>query len=540
MELHSALPQFIFETASQGEEGVNKIKEALKQGIHYSLAFVDIRMPPGWNGIETINHMWEVDPDIQVVICTAYSDFSWEETVNKLGFGDNYLILKKPFDLVAVRQLAFALTKKWILAKDYKNNTQLLEKTVREKTISLQESLSLLRSTIESYADGVLVFDLQKQLIDWNCKFEGMWGIPKDLLQAKNGQGILDYMINQVAKPEVVTEQFNRFDEQVDESGWETIALKNGEILECTSHPHRMNDITTGRVWSFRNITERVIIEQKLEYQASHDLLTGLPNRVLLTDRIINCIEVAKRHHQIFRSSLFDLNRFKLVNDSLGHEFGDELLCSVASRLTSIVRKEDTVARLGGDEFVMLIPELNDDESALIGLSNKILKSFSVPFHVSQRNLTIFSSIGISIYPRDGDNVSALLKNADLAMYHAKAQGGNQFQFYTGTLNDQANNRFNLEIELRNAIESNEFVLHYQPQFDMDKKNLLSAEALIRWNHPQRGILFPIDFIFAAEESALIIPIGEWVIREACRQIIAWQKAGLPMSESQSMWPPYN
>lgn len=526
-DLNTSLPKFIFDTASQGREGVQKITKALEQGVHYALAFVDIRMPPGWDGIETIKRMWEVDPDIQVVVCTAHSDYSWEDTVNILGMSDNFLILKKPFDLVAVRQLACALTKKWVLAKDSRNYTKTLQQTVNEKTESLQYSLSLLRSTIESSAEAILVVDLDNKIIDSNSKFLSMWSIPKAMLDAKEGVHILKLMLKQMAHPKKYLEKLKDIDQNPDEVSKDVVTFKTGEILECCSQPHHMNNKTIGRVWSFRNITEQTNLEKKLEYQASHDMLTGLPNRVLLMDRIQHCIDSAQRNNNHFAILFFDLDRFKLVNDSLSHKVGDDLLRLIAKRLSSLIRKEDTFARLGGDEFVMVIPKLNQEDDIIL-LANKILHSFKKSYKIAKRDITVSPSIGISLYPEDGITVNKLLKNADLAMYKAKEQGGNQYQFHTHYLNNQANKRFKLEAELRKAIEHNEFELLYQPQFDMNKRSLFSAEALIRWNHPTKGLILPLDFIPIAEESGLIVQIGEWVIREACRQIQEWQKKGLP------------
>lgn len=525
---HHSLPKFILDTASQGREGVEKIKRALEKGEHYALAFVDVRMPPGWDGIETITRMWEVDPDIQVVICTAYSDYDWEDTVRKLGTGDNFLILKKPFDIVAVKQIASALTKKWLLAKDSKHHTELLQQTVDIKTESLQQSLALLRSTIESSNEAILVLDLDKRIVDCNSKFLSMWHIPKDMLDTKDGSLVFDYMFSKLAQPKEYANQISNLAHNINEISKLKVVFKTGETLECCSQPHRMNNITIGTIWNFRDITEQEQLEKRLEYQATHDLLTGLPNRALLVDRIKHSIDTAPRNKWHFAVIFIDLDRFKLVNDSLSHQIGDQLLRQIAKRLAALVRKEDTIARVGGDEFVMVIPQLQKDKDVIM-LANKVLRSFKQSFIVAKREITISPSIGISLFPDNGTSVNKLLKNADLAMYKAKDQGGNQFQFYTSHLNDQVNMSFKLEAELRKAIEHHEFRLFYQPQFDINEQSLLSVEALIRWQHPEKGLLLPLDFIPIAEESGLIVPIGEWVIREACRQIGTWKKKGLPL-----------
>lgn len=523
------LPHFQIDTAEQGREGVEKIKVALEEKKPYALAFVDIRMPPGWDGLETIVRMWEIDKDIQVVICTAYSDYSWEETVRKLGMSDNLLILKKPFDKIAVRQLACALTRKWILAKESKSHTESLHRIVNERTESLQQSLSLLRATIESSTNGILVVDLSKKIVDYNQQFIKIWDIPQFIIEVKDEDLLFKYMLSLLNKSDEFLEKVNQLYEHIDDTCMQLVKFKNQEkIIECYSQPHRVNTKTVGRVWSFRDITERAFLERKLEHQATHDSLTDLPNRVLLTDRIQQTIAIAARRHQAFAILFFDLDRFKLINDSLSHKVGDALLLAVTKRLSELLREEDTLARLGGDEFVMIIPEFKKLKD-VVNVAQKILRSLSQPFYITGREILISTSIGISLYPTDGKTTGKLLKNADLAMYHAKEQGGNQLKFYTPKLNENICYRLQLESELRRALINHEFFLLYQPQFDMDKRNLVGVEALIRWKNPKKGILSPFDFIPIAEESGLIVPIGEWVIHEVCKQLQTWKKNKLPL-----------
>ncbi|MCE0722269.1 MULTISPECIES: two-component system response regulator [Legionella] len=401
-------PGFQIDCVSQGEEGVQYIQQALEEGAPYALAFVDIRMPPGLDGVETIKRIWALDQEIQIVICTAYSDYTWEETVEELGLSDNLLILKKPFDSISVRQLACSLTKKWRLMQESKNREEILEKTVEERTDSLQKTLTV------------------------------------------------------------------------------------------------------------------------LEYQSTHDSLTNLPNRSLLVDRIKQEISRAKRHNSMFAVIFIDLDRFKLINDSFNHESGDMLLKQIAKRLSEVTREEDIIARLSGDEFICISVSAEVHEIEHVAhIAKKILDTINKNLHIGQRDIIISASLGISIYPQDGTTVEELLHNADLAMYRAKALGGNQFQLYTPELQEKCIVRLENESDLRRGLIENEFFLEYQPQYDNKSQKLIGVEALIRWRHPKKGIVLPMDFIPVAEETGLIVPIGEWVIKTACSQNKAWQDKGI-------------
>lgn len=522
-----SLPEFEIDTATQGKEGFERIVEAYNNGNPYALAFVDIRMPPGWDGIETIKNIWSVDKDIQVVICTAYSDYSWEETVTNLGKSDNLLILKKPFDHIAVRQLACALTRKWKLMQDERSYRHSLEERVSERTNSLEKSLSITRATLESSADGIIVVDMDGKIIDYNSKFILMWDIDNQLIQHRNSAEIFNYLQANIIKPTNFFQTILKSANYLEEVVLEILNLTEHRIFECYTQPHKLNDHVIGRVWSFRDVTKRALLEKELKHQATHDALTGLPNRVLLEDRLAQSIAVSKRQKNNFAILFFDLDRFKLINDSLSHAAGDELLQCVAKRISKMIRAEDTLARLGGDEFVIIVPHIHPEQD-IVKMAKNLIEKIHEPFHIKGHVVAISTSIGISIYPRDGETVQDLLKNADSAMYHAKACGSDQFQFYGSELNQQINNRFEFELELRQALKNNEFQLFYQPQFEIENNKLVGVEALIRWNHPTKGLLLPIEFVPFAESIGLIIPIGEWVLHNACKQIRAWQDAGFP------------
>ena len=265
--------------------------------------------------------------------------------------------------------------------------------------------------------------------------------------------------------------------------------------------------------------------EAEIEYQATHDSLTGLANRNLLRERLTDAIANARRKEGAFWIAFLDLDRFKFVNDTMGHEAGDALLKIVAERLTANVRETDTVARVGGDEFMLVLPE-NPEDGTGVTVLTRLMEAIAQPIMIEGHEFFVTCSVGVATYPNDGDSAESLTRYADIAMYRAKELGRNTFQFYTAEMNERTLDRLKIENDLRRALERDEFVLHYQPQLSLTSGKIIGMEVLLRWNHPTQGMIPPARFIGLAEDMGLIVPIGAWVLRTACLQTMAWHRAG--------------
>lgn len=392
---------------------------------------------------------------------------------------------------------------------------------------ALKRSQDMLRqaaAVFETAAEAALITDSDNHIVAVNPAFTEITGYSQEEVLGqtpmflRSGQHADDFF----------EQQWRTIEKEGRWQGELWHRCKNGQIIptwQTTSTVRNEDGEITHHVSLIADITPLKRTQEQLNHLAHHDSLTGLANRLVVEDRLAHAIQVARRSHASLAVLFMDLDRFKDINDSFGHPAGDKLLCEAARRLTETVREQDTVARLGGDEFIILLDTIDDPQDAA-QLATKLIKAFAPPFEVAGHDLRLTLSVGISIFPRDGKDVSSLVKNADAAMYRAKEDGRNGFNFYTEKLTIAAFERLTLETGLRHALLNDEFELHYQPQIDLTDGSLLGAEALIRWNHPDMGLMYPDDFIPLAERIGLVVEIGEWVMNTACQQLRCWDENG--------------
>ncbi len=387
-----------------------------------------------------------------------------------------------------------------------------------------ERSLRLSAKVFEHSGEAILITDADNRIVSINPAFTKITGYRLQDVRGKSP----DILSSGNQDDNFYQAMWNALEQEGHWQGEVWNRRKNGEIYPEWLTITTMKDEhgrMTNYIGIFSDITERKKTEESIRYLAQHDALTGLPNRLLLTDRLSQALMAANRNGTSFAVMFIDLDRFKNINDSLGHKAGDLLLQEVGKRLTSSMRTTDTVSRQGGDEFVILAPAIEDAESVAY-LASKLIEILSRPYRIDNHDLTVTPSIGITLYPQDGGDVETLLKNADAAMYSAKNSGRNNFRFFTQDMNMRALEFLLMENNLRTALERREFILHYQPQVDAESGVLIGVEALVRWKHPEFGMVSPDKFIPIAEESGLILQLGEWVLNEACRQGKVWQDAG--------------
>lgn len=409
------MPIFEVATASQGLEGFEKVVQALEEGKPFSLAFIDVRMPPGLDGIQTIKKIWKVDKDIQIVICTAFSDYSWEQTVQELGVGDNLLILKKPFDNNVVRQMACALTKRWELARRDREYIRLLEdkSEVTALEIAQHNQVGL---------DAILVVSNEGVIADVNIEFSIMWGLPFETLESTLFDVVIDQMSKQLGGVNKLKTEVKRIMIDPNKVITGSLSLNDSREIEYYTQPHNVDNRLVGRLWCFRDVTHYNMRQMQLEHQATHDSLTNLPNRILLNDFVRYTMAAADRNKTMFAVIFIDLDQFKEINDNYSHEMGDEVLCQLSERIAAQTRASDMFARYGGDEFVLIAQDVAN-EKYISEIIDRLQKLINVPLTIAGHVFNLNSSIGYSIYPKDGKTFDTLIHLADIAMYDCKLNG---------------------------------------------------------------------------------------------------------------------
>jgi diguanylate cyclase (GGDEF)-like protein/PAS domain S-box-containing protein len=481
------------------------------QGMTGAIAAIltDLSLPDS-QGIETFDRLFRAAPQVPILILSGAHDEEIAKLAVQRGAQD-YLLT--------------ARIDSYLLPKTLRS---MVERAANAE--ALFEERERAQVTLDSIGDAVMSTDIHQNVTYLNIVAEILTGWSRAQAAGHPVEEIFR-IIDSVSRERVANPMVRAVREN------KTVGLtpncilvrRDGEefAIEDSAAPiHDRRGQVTGAVMVFHDVSTARALSMRMSYLAQHDSLTDLPNRILLNDRLTQAMTLAGRHRQKLAVLFLDIDHFKHINDSLGHVVGDKLLQSVAHRLLACVRTSDTVSRQGGDEFVILLSELSHSQDAVVS-AEKILTSVGTRHQIDQHDIHITASIGISTYPDDGMEVEPLIQQADFAMYHAKESGRNNYQFFKPDMNTQALERRAVEDDLRRALARGEFELHYQAKMNLTSGSIAGVEALVRWRHPLRGLVHPAHFIAIAEESGLIIPIGRWVLREACRQAAAWQFAGL-------------
>jgi len=495
---------FIVEWARQLSEGLDRLRAGGIDAIIAELALPDSQ------GIDTFDRLFATAPHTPIVTLSAADDETL--TTATVQHGAQGYLSKSNLDNSLVPQSLH----------------NLIQRKAVEETYFLEKARAEI--TLNSISDAVIGTDMAGNVAYLNIAAETMTGWSREEARGHPIGEVMHIIDGNTREPKP-----NPIDLVLQHN--KSMALTAGTILirrdgheaviEDSAAPiHDWDEKMTGAVIVFHDVTASQAMALKMAHLAQHDFLTNLPNRVLLNDRVEQAISLAKRRGTRLALLFLDLDNFKHINDSLGHSTGDKVLQSVANRLCACVRASDTVSRQGGDEFVVLVTEDRFTENAA-QIAEKILSALAAPHVIGDHELHVTTSIGISVYPADGQDAEALLKNADTAMYSAKEKGRNNYQYFKAAMNVRAVKRQAMETDLRSALQRQEFVLHYQPKVNLETGAISGIEALLRWMHPKRGLVLPGGFMLVAENSGLMVPIGRWVLREACTQTKCWQEAGL-------------
>ena len=471
--------------------------------------FLNLYLSDSW-GIETLDRLLLIAPAVPVVVIAGVDDEDICKTAMLHGARD--FLLEGHLDSYA-------------FARAIRNVTE--REIARHELFTEKERAQV---TLNSIGDAVLSTDISGDVTYLNVVAEHMTGWSKKEAVGHPLSEVFQIIDGVTHKPSPNPAELAIHENRTVGLAANCILVRRDgyeSTIEDSAAPiHDRNGQVTGAVIVFHDVSMARAMVLQMSHLAQHDVLTDLPNRSLLTDRLTQAISLARRNHNQLAVMFLDLDGFKHINDSLGHAIGDKLLQSVADRLSACVRKSDTVSRQGGDEFVILLPEVAHAADAAISAA-KIISELKEPLNIGEQSLRVTVSIGISTYPDNGEDAETLIKNADTAMYHAKQSGRDNYQFFRPDMSLRAVERQSLEGQLRYALERQELLLHYQPKVNLKTGAITSVEALVRWQHPERGLLLPGQFLTIAEDTGMIVAIGQWVLREACRQTREWLDAGL-------------